>query len=253
MNHMAQIHRFIILDIITTRQGHQFGNLSQLCASGTTITRPLPVWYYGKSVQIIKNVIIRYNKQMILCRYMCACVRHLNIRVRKYMNWCFRLPPGRLSLAPRPFKRMESKLFRYTLEWNWCFILPPGLVVWPALHIFTCCYRVQLYYTYMHACMHTYIDTYIALHYVTLRCVTLRYITLHTYQWDDHLFMSDCLLVRVYPTAATGQSTSQLSHQPPLLPATSTRSLQLSLGHFIEGFYDTQAVMNGLQSASTKE
>ena len=46
--------------------------------------------------------------------------------------------------------------------------------------------------------MHTYIDTYIhyiTLHYVTLRCVALRYITLHyihTYQWDDHLFMSDC-------------------------------------------------------------
>ena len=112
---------------------------------------------------------------------------------------------------------------------------------------------------YVHACMHAYIHRYIhtlhciTLHYVTLRCVTLRYITLHTYQWDDHLFMSDCLLVSVYPTAATGQSTSQLSHQPPLLPATSTRSIQFSLGHFIVGFYDTQAVMNGLQSASTKE
>ena len=140
-------------------------------------TRPLPVWYYGKSVQIIKNVIIKYNKYMILCRYMCACVRHLNIRVRKYMNWYFRLPPGRLSVWNPNYLDIYIHLNGTGVS----FYLRASWSGRPSTYLHVVIVYSYIY-IYMHACMHTYIDTYIhyiTLHYITLRCVALRYVTLH--------------------------------------------------------------------------
>ena len=43
---------------------------------------------------------------------------HLNIRIFKYTNWYFGLPPGRFPWPARPFKHTEFNLLTHTFKYT---------------------------------------------------------------------------------------------------------------------------------------
>ena len=70
--------------------------------------------------------------------YALYSIIHSNIRISKYTNWYFRLPPGRFSWPARPFQHTESNLFTHTFEYTdrtGVSYYLRGVAVSPALHI----------------------------------------------------------------------------------------------------------------------
>ena len=66
-------------------------------------------------------------------------------------NWCFRLPPGRLSTSTYRFQFIID--YDYNLyPKNWRFILPPG--PWSGLLCFFRSYYIILQYTISLYCVH---------------------------------------------------------------------------------------------------
>jgi hypothetical protein len=106
--------------------------------SPSTFWDPI-IWSWISESRHIRTMVFR-----ALGYALYSIIHSLNIRISKYTNWYFRLPPGRVSWPARPFQHTESNSFQHTgttFEFtNWYFILPLG----PrglALHIFKCRYR----------------------------------------------------------------------------------------------------------------